>query len=38
MVVITGIRGSGKIDVQNVDENLFDFLKKKYAPKLSGIL
>lgn len=23
----------GKIDVQNVDENLFDFLKIKYAPK-----
>lgn len=23
----------GKIDVQNVDENLFNFLKKKYAPK-----
>lgn len=23
----------GKIDVQNVDENLFNFLKNKYAPK-----
>lgn len=25
----------GKIDVQNVDENLFHFLKKKYAPKFN---
>lgn len=25
----------GKIDVQNVDENLFNFLKKKYAPKFN---